>query len=1034
MSKLGAHVVGGPRSGYGEFCKARPAVVLSVNEHGALSEVKTESNDHTFTIFRDAQVFQDAPQGLDQATPTEAVEIAESIYPQLKAIWQQNEADFYTVLNEPAGNDLGVLPSYLAYELRMMALAEADGFRLSILNLATGTPDDGRVAGGESNGGMETWKEHIVPHIRHAFARGHLYGRHQYVTLDDDMAAARVFLEAQHLRSLGLEGGIVITELGFEAGMTFVGLEPFASRAKELDVLMQRQANIIGGCLWTLGNWQNANWQEVLPRLTAHLKATPTARWQPAVSLDDQPLPKEPPPAAVTHVVHLLPQDTTLPELERLVTGLHAQRATFTHSADAAHAIVHAGNENSLVIVWDGARWGDDIFAFLHDRGVSTESRAFERIAEIGPHSPGAADAQTPRRLKHTMHLLPQDTSLEEITALARQLHQNRSTFTFSADATHALIHHGTKQSRAIVWDDHRWSGGDIFAWLRERGVSPERATLEVVAPREFRFTHWPTDNFHIIQRFLEDPQNYAAPLVGHDGIDIQAASGSRIYAVASGKVIKVRSTAEGHAYGVAVYIQHRDSYRTAYAHFKEALVKVGDWVMGGQPIGLADSTGNVRPKPTPENPTAGCHLHLSLFLEGASAAGKTPQPHDLIDPLPFLQPVRGGQWEPPQPPLITGWVYIPGIELRGNLARVIVDRHINLRVRPSQSEQKIGEVPTGKILRITGPAANNYMPVEVARHDLRPRSLAAEEPAAARIEVALSPIRLELGLHNEDGGDWMREHGVTGWALHTFAMRTHVAPQDMTRFENAGIKMLIRLNYDFHPHGNLPSEGHGDVDGFIDSCVETMRQSRGVWGFILGNETNNPHEFPQGAIISAAYYTRLYNRVWQRKPDGVRLAPQAIDPYFGPGSDSREYWRDIVNNISGADFLTIHPKTQDSNPDNVDSDARFSHDPLKWQFLHVRSYEPLLEVVPDRFNNVPVIATELNPQRHNDMQTLGWQENQGPAWVRRSVKHFQHRNQRQSRLPVTGVIFYRFSADEWEIRPKQSILDAIKAEAASLS
>jgi murein DD-endopeptidase MepM/ murein hydrolase activator NlpD len=1033
MSKLGAHIVGGPRNGYGAFCKARPAVVLAVNEHGALAEVKTESGGHTFTIFRDATLYKDAPQGLDQATPAMAEEIAETIYPQLKGIWQQHPADFYTVMNEPAGNDLGVIPSYLAFERRMMALAEADGFRLSILNLATGTPDDGRVAGGESNGGIETWKEHMVPHIQHAFARDHVYGRHQYVTLDADFAAARVFQEAQHLRDLGLQGGIVITELGFEAGLVFVGVEPFAPRAKELDVIMRRHGNIIGGCLWTLGKWEDANWQDALPRLTAHVKDNPTPSWQPAISLEDQPLLEGQSPAAVSHVVHLLPQDTMLAEQERLITALHSQRATFAYSADAAHAIAHAGNRDSLVVVWDGERWPDDIFAFLHERGVTIEKRGFEHIAEFGPQAAGAEEKQKPRRIKHTVQLLPQDTTLDEITGLARQLHQNRSTFTFSADAAHALVHHGSKASRAIVWDGHRWSGGDIFAWLRERGVTPERAVLEV-APREFRFTHWPTDIFHINQRFLEDPQNYNPPLVGHDGIDIRAAFGSKVYAVAPGNVIKVRAQAEGHAYGVAVYIQHSGGYRTAYAHFKEALVKVGDWVAGGQPIGLADSTGNVRPKPTPENPTAGCHLHLSLYLEGASAAGITPQPHDLIDPLPFLEPVRGGQWEAPQPPLIAGWAYIPGLELRGNLARVIVAGHINLRVLPSQAEQKIGEVPTGKIVRITGPAANNYVPVEVARHDLRPASPDADEPVSARIEVAVAPVKLELGLHNEDGGDWMRDNGVLGWALHTFALRTSAAPQDMTRFENAGIKMLIRLNYDFHPNGNLPSEGHSDVDAFIDACVETMRQSRGVWGFILGNETNNPHEFPQGAIISSDYYTRLYNRLWQRKPDGVRLAPQAIDPYFGPGSDSREYWRHITKNISGADFLTIHPKTQDSNPDNCDSNARFSDDPLKWQFLHLRSYEPLLAIVPDRFNNLPVIATEVNPQRHNDMATLGWQEDQGANWVRRSIKHFRTRNQQQARLPIIGIIFYRFSADEWELRPKQSILNAIKAEAAALS
>ena len=131
MSKLGAHVVTGGRNGYGPYCGAKPAVVLAVNEGGALVEAKANSGGHTFTVFRDTSVYLDAPHGIDQATPDEARQMADGHWPALLSKWQQNPADAYTVLNEPAGHDLAVMPSYLAYELRMMELAEADGLKSS---------------------------------------------------------------------------------------------------------------------------------------------------------------------------------------------------------------------------------------------------------------------------------------------------------------------------------------------------------------------------------------------------------------------------------------------------------------------------------------------------------------------------------------------------------------------------------------------------------------------------------------------------------------------------------------------------------------------------------------------------------------------------------------------------------------------------------------------------------------------------------------------------------------------------------------
>ncbi len=138
-----------------------------------------------------------------------------------------------------------------------------------------------------------------------------------------------------------------------------------------------------------------------------------------------------------------------------------------------------------------------------------------------------------------------------------------------------------------------------------------------------------------------------------------------------------------------------------------------------------------------------------------------------------------------------------------------------------------------------------------------------------------------------------------------------------------------------------------------------------------------------------------------------------------------------MVAQIDGADFFTIHCKTQDSNPDNISSDAKFTDDPLKWQFLHIRAYQPLLEAIPAHLRPRAVHATEVNPQRHNDMVTLGWQHDQGPKWVSKVIEHFHDWNVAHAGgLEVNSVIFYRFSGDQWALNPNhQNILDAIRDE-----
>lgn len=139
----------------------------------------------------------------------------------------------------------------------------------------------------------------------------------------------------------------------------------------------------------------------------------------------------------------------------------------------------------------------------------------------------------------------------------------------------------------------------------------------------------WPTDYDVITQPFGVNAAYYRRfGLPGHEGIDIRALYHTPIYAAAAGRVYLVYEGGLYHAYGIHVRIRHTGGYKTIYAHLEQALVEVGDKVEAGQVIGWADSTGN----------STASHLHLTLKKEGATAAGETRFPDDIIDPTPYLQ------------------------------------------------------------------------------------------------------------------------------------------------------------------------------------------------------------------------------------------------------------------------------------------------------------------------------------------------------------------------------------------------------------
>jgi hypothetical protein len=189
---------------------------------------------------------------------------------------------------------------------------------------------------------------------------------------------------------------------------------------------------------------------------------------------------------------------------------------------------------------------------------------------------------------------------------------------------------------------------GDILSWLKQRNPDLRLDIITAMTPGELKMAldkrieegdqfgqgaieirlAWPTEFPIITQSFGSNPEIYGAyGFPGHEGVDIWALMGSKVFCCMDGEVYKVHEVARVHPYGKHICILHKGGYRTVYGHLLRIDVEVGQLVKAGQVIGLADTTGT----------SSGNHLHLSLRHDGATERMETNYPKDVIDPTPYL-------------------------------------------------------------------------------------------------------------------------------------------------------------------------------------------------------------------------------------------------------------------------------------------------------------------------------------------------------------------------------------------------------------
>lgn len=113
----------------------------------------------------------------------------------------------------------------------------------------------------------------------------------------------------------------------------------------------------------------------------------------------------------------------------------------------------------------------------------------------------------------------------------------------------------------------------------------------------------WPLMGYHHVSSGFGD-RTLEGQEETHYGIDIVAPEGTVVRAARSGRVLESRPDFD-RGWGWTVVLEHPDGWITRYAHLSLNLVKVGELVVRGQPVGRVGNTGR----------STGPHLHFGTYL-----------------------------------------------------------------------------------------------------------------------------------------------------------------------------------------------------------------------------------------------------------------------------------------------------------------------------------------------------------------------------------------------------------------------------------
>jgi len=367
---------------------------------------------------------------------------------------------------------------------------------------------------------------------------------------------------------------------------------------------------------------------------------------------------------------------------------------------------------------------------------------------------------------------------------------------------------------------------------------------------------------------------------------------------------------------------------------------------------------------------------------------------------------------------------------------------------RPTANSNSYWRVTPGAPLRLLSPSdwnrlGNEHAFVEVEsfafkRGFVRGSHLRRPDFPDRRVKVEDAPLPFGIcawtyGLHDPYDQNLFAGSGKTGWVLFTHRLSDGNG-FNYESWSRSGYGVIVRLNNDYGGSGTIPVPAQ--YDAFAEKCRRWVLNSRGNLIWVIGNEMNNPREWPNqdpsnpgnnpADAITPELYATCFNKVRAAiksvQPRAI-VVPGAIDPFQGPRQSCLEYFERMLAAITDLDGIALHCYTHGYTPDLVTSLETFKDDPLRWQYYHFRAYTTFLDVIPPRHRLKPIYITETNPHG-----TQPWSGGQN-GWVQAAYAEIARYNAQPHAQQIQCLLLYRWSRDDhYSIVDKPGVQNDIRA------
>ncbi len=373
-------------------------------------------------------------------------------------------------------------------------------------------------------------------------------------------------------------------------------------------------------------------------------------------------------------------------------------------------------------------------------------------------------------------------------------------------------------------------------------------------------------------------------------------------------------------------------------------------------------------------------------------------------------------------------------VQQRTLIARADADEPIRLRVAAAQDAPSHWLVPAGTPLMLAENGddwlrklgdANAWVRVQTHAFKLgyvRGAQVRAPLRADTRPPVLDAPLPYGIsaylyGVHDPFDRGIVNNSG-RGWVLFTERVQSEAGNTAYEAWSKAGHGVIGRLNNDYGGSGTVPTPDK--YDAFAQACANWVRNSRGCHAWVIGNEMNNPREWPNqpqfdpglnsADEITPEGYADCFNRVRaaikQVQPNAI-VMPGALDCFQGPRMSCLDWFNRMLLRIHDLDAIALHCYTNGYSPDLITDMGTFGNDPLTWQYYHFRAYLTMLDAIPEKWRTRPVHITETDPHGADP-----W-SGDGNGWIQSAYAELARHNRQPHAQQIQSLILYRWSTDD---------------------